>query len=96
MDHDDGDLFDGQDGGEKGGEKGGEEKGGEGLRGQTESMSMMVISLMAKTMALGGVPMGSMKAKLVEIVVAIMNAIGLYCVCMCVCVRAQAQWDECL
>ncbi len=35
--------------------------------------------MVAKTMALGGVPMGSMKAKEVEIVVAIMKAIGFTC-----------------
>ena len=53
--------------------------GGVGLVGGgplAESMSMIVSCLVAKTMALGGVPMGSMKAKDVEMVVAIMKAIG--------------------
>ena len=42
-------------------------------------MSMIVICLVAKTMALGGVPIGSMKAKEVEMVVVSMKAMGFTC-----------------
>ena len=52
------------------------------LQSLTESMSKMVSCLVAKTIAFGGVPMGSMKAKDVEIVVAIMKALGLTCIAL--------------
>ena len=66
----------------RGRSEGGGVGGGVGLVGGgplAESMSMIVSCLVAKTMALGGVPMGSMKAKDVEMVVAIMKAIGFTC-----------------